>query len=111
DDRTRVTCVCNQTDICELGLAIHENHVGRFDVAVYQPVAVQMAKGLTERESNFQHSRCRQTTLLQFCPQSVGHVQIRSSNAEIRMKSETRPPKILIENQFGIVISEFFRLL
>ena len=51
-NRMCVARLGHQSDVAELGHAVHQNHVGRFDVAVDEAVLVQVRQGRRQRETD-----------------------------------------------------------
>jgi hypothetical protein len=60
----RAADVGNQPDVRELGLSADENDVARFDVAMHEPMRVEMSKGAGEAEHELRGIRRRQAAIL-----------------------------------------------
>ena len=87
DDGLRVARFSHQPDVAKLRHAIHEDHIGRFDVAMHQAVLVQVRESRRQREPDQQAVGDRQAVVaFQFETQRAGLVELEVSGrrSEVR---------------------------
>ena len=76
NDGARIAGVGHQADVRQLGPAIHEDDVRRFDVAMDEAVFMQVAECFGERQAEFEHARGGEAAVpLQIGAERAGRIQ------------------------------------
>ena len=85
--RLRLAQFRDQPDVGQLGRAVHEDDVGRLDVAVDQAVSMQVLQRVGQRQAHAQALGVRQPVLtLDFALEGFGNVAFRVQGSRLKIQ-------------------------